>query len=192
MFNKVVDAVMPVATTSNIDEASSRDASTERLFFLDAPGATEKKIVTSAVQRFLNSKEKNIETVASSAAAAQLLHDGITVHSALQIPGLAEQYRTCNVSADSPLADTAQNVDLLKWEEIAKSHLSNLKAVEITFRDVTQSILPFGGSAVLVVRDFRQILPVVWAASRSQIACASFKRSHPYSVFKLLHLRENM
>lgn len=55
-----------------------------------------------------------------------------------------------------------------------------------------RSILPFAGSMMLCIGDFRQILHVSRAASRSQIVSTCFKRSHLFPIFKRLQLHNNM
>lgn len=72
------------------------------------------------------------------------------------------------------------------------SNLHSLESVERTFCDAERFTLPFGGNVVLVTEDFRQILPVILAGSRSQIVGACLKRSPLYYLFTVLHLRENM
>lgn len=113
VFNKLVGAVIPGISTDNLDANHTFVSSSERMFFLDAPGGTEKTFVTSGIKRFLKAKQKNVLTVASSAVAAQLPDSGRTAHSVLQIPIPTDQESTCTVPADSPLADAIGNIDLL-------------------------------------------------------------------------------
>lgn len=142
VFNKVVGAAIPGALNSNINEQSSRNASTERLIFIDAPGGTGKIFVTSAIQRFLKSKEKNIVIITSFAVAANPLDDGHIFHSALQLRIQADQESTYNVSTDRPLLDTLRKVYFLVWDEIVRIHRNSMEAFGRTLRDVTRSTLP--------------------------------------------------
>ena len=57
-----------------------------RLFFLDAPGGTDKTFVLSAIQDFLRAGRKQVIAVATSAIAAVFLDGGLTAHSVFNIP----------------------------------------------------------------------------------------------------------
>lgn len=67
------------------------------------------------------------------------------------------------------------------------SHRHNLEAVDRTLRNVLLLTLPFGEIANLLIGDFRQILPVVRAASHSQKVAAFLKKSNLFWHFKGLN-----
>lgn len=62
------------------------------------------------------------------------------------------------------------------------SHQHSSEAVDRLLCRVLQTTLPFGGIAVLLVGDFRHILPVVRAASRAKIVAACFQISHLFRL----------
>ena len=54
------------------------------------------------------------------------------------------------------------------------------------------SSLPMGGKLVVLMGDFRQILPVVEGGSRAPVAHAAAKTSELWPQFTTLRLSENM
>jgi ATP-dependent DNA helicase PIF1 len=69
----------------------------------------------------------------------------------------------------------------------------NVEALENDLRDIMgRSHLPFGGKTVVLVGDFRQVLPVVRKGSRVQIVGASLRRSYLWESMRHLKLVSNM
>ena len=64
--------------------------------------------------------------------------------------------------------------------------------MELLFKDLMDSTRTFGGKPVLIIGDFRKILPIVPSGSREQIVNASIKRSALFHKFKTLKLAVNM
>lgn len=56
------------------------------------------------------------------------------------------------------------------------THRHNLEAVNCTLRGIFRSTFPFAKIVLLCIENFRQILPVLRAANRSQSASAYYKR----------------
>ncbi|KAI3893964.1 hypothetical protein MKX03_025270, partial [Papaver bracteatum] len=68
-----------------------------------------------------------------------------------------------------------------------------LEAVDTTIKDLMDdSKKIFGGKTVLLVGDFRQVLPVIRGGTRADIVSASINRSHLWSDCRLLKLTTNM
>ena len=67
-----------------------------------------------------------------------------------------------------------------------------LKVVDILFRDIMNVSVPFGGKVMVLGGDFRQVLPVVRFANRSQLVAANLKSSELWSYFKIIRLNKNM
>lgn len=80
--NEIVGSVLQVVSKTNLDvKPAPQRANMQRLSLVDAPSAARKTSVTSAIQRYIMLKGLRVLTVASSAAAAQLLDGGQTTHS---------------------------------------------------------------------------------------------------------------
>ena len=67
-----------------------------------------------------------------------------------------------------------------------------LEALDRTLKDVMEVDQPFGGKIVVLAGDFRQCLPVVKGASRSDTVKHCINKSHLWTNFKVFHLTENM
>ena len=97
--------------------------------------------------------------VAASALAAMLLSRGRTAHSALHIPIPANDSTMCNLSySDRALL---QSADVIIYDEISMVHEHVADTVDRSLRDVMRDVRPFGGKTVVLMGDFKQLLPVV-------------------------------
>jgi hypothetical protein len=67
-----------------------------------------------------------------------------------------------------------------------------LNAVDILLRDIMNINAPFGGKIMILGGDFRQVLPVIRFANRSELVAASLKSSDLWPYFKVMHLHQNM
>jgi hypothetical protein len=67
------------------------------------------------------------------------------------------------------------------------------EALDRTLRDILNAPgVLFGGKTIVLGGDFRQTLPVKKGAPKVEIIAASIARSHLWSQFKLMTLKENM
>lgn len=162
VFNKVISTVLPEVSIGNLDQnATEKHIYLEQFFFLDAPGGNGKTFVTSAIQRFLQSKGKCALTIVSSTVEAQPLDGDQTAHPALKISIPANSESTCNIKAESQLSHELCKTHLIIWDEIFMTLRHNLEAVDPTLLGLRRSTLPFGGIFRLCLGYFRHILPVV-------------------------------
>lgn len=129
--------------------------------------------------------------MASSTVAAQILDDGRTAHSALQIPISVTSDSTCDTEANSKLASKLQYTKLIIWDEIVMTHRHNLEAIGGMLRYLLRSSLPFAGVCFHFIGDFRHILPVVCAVNHSQIVSACFKKPKRDNLFSKLQPQQN-
>lgn len=181
VFNVQFISVLPGVSTDSLDDAPTyTNFQSQRLCFLDAPRRTGKTFVTPAIQRFLQSRDRSVLAVGSTAVAAQLLDGGCTTHSTLETPIPVTFESTCNIEADSQSGQNICGGHLIVRDEVVINHRHSLKAIDRTLRDMRKFTLPFGGVIVLCIGDFRQILPVVRAANTSQIVNACFEHSKLY------------
>ena len=131
--------------------------------------------------------------VATSGIAALLLPKGATAHSTFKLPcaGL-DKNSTCNIPRQSGRAELMRQASLIIWDEAMMCHRHCLEALDRTLRDLRHDERPFGGMVVVVMGDFRQVLPVIPCANRGQIVRATFKNSDLWSHFATLALTVNM
>lgn len=196
VFNEAIGAVLPGISSENLDDEPDdtmpRDYSPAYMFFLDAPGGTGKTYVTKTIQKYLRKKGKETIAVATSAVATQLLDKRRNAHSKFKIPIPCTEDTSCYVDVGSDYAESLKSASLIIWDEIIMIHKYNVEAVDRLFRDIMSCNMPFGGKALLIIGDFRQILPIVKNGNRGQIVASCIKRSNICNNFKILKLNENM
>ncbi|KAK9292365.1 hypothetical protein L1049_020332 [Liquidambar formosana] len=150
------------------------------LYFVYGSGGIGKTFLWQTIIAKLRSEQKIVLAVASSRIASLLLPGGRTAHSCFKIPINLHESSTCSISMQSPLAELIQKAHLIIWDEAPMIHRYAFKAVDRTFRDLMKFNGPhasdraFGGKAVLLGGDFRQLLPVVPKKGREGIVAAHF------------------
>lgn len=169
-----------------------------RVFFIDAPGGTGKTFVLNHIVDSVRVHSHIVIPASSSGIAALLLWNGRTAHSVFKIPIPCHDNSTCNMAANSHMADVVRAARLIIWDEVGMAHRHQVEAVDRLFRDLRRDKdgnvieAPFGGCPVVFSGDFRQTLPVVPKGSRGQVVMASLKRSALWTQMTLLELHENM
>ena len=105
------------------------------------------------------------------------LDGGTTAHSRFKIPIDIQADSTCNIPAQSHLAELLRETQLVFWDEAPMQHRYTFEAVNRTLKDIRKDPRPFGGVVFCFCGDFRQILPVIPRGTRGQIVSACIKRS---------------
>lgn len=141
----------------------------KRSFFVGAPDSTSKALVSSVLQRCINSKGLTVLTIASSAAADQLLDGERKAHSAVEIHIPVRHQCTCFIDVNSSLANKVCKTSLFISDESVMAHRHYLENVGQTFRDMMWFTLPFGGTLFLCPSDARQILPILRACANLRL-----------------------
>ena len=156
------------------DEIMSRVDSREGcVFFVDGVGGSGKTFTYGCILNAVRALGKVALSVASSGIAALLMEGGTTAHSRFKIPvqGL-DASSCCFVGRDDRTADLITAAAFIVWDEAGMCHRWCAEAVDRTLRDlmacndVALRHKPLGGKIVLFGGDFRQVLPVVWKATR--------------------------
>ena len=136
--------------------------------------------------------------VATSGVASLLLPGGCTAHSRFKIPLDVHETSVCAIGRGTMLVPLIQRTSLVIWDEAPMSHRFCFEALDRTLRDLLSAKEPanaaksFGGLPVLFGGDFRQVLPVVHGADRSQILNASLIRSPLWKHARVFKLSINM
>ncbi|CAN1140317.1 ATP-dependent DNA helicase PIF1 [Linum perenne] len=123
---------------------------------------------------------------------------GRTTHSHFHIPIDVDETSTCHIELlGSKFAQLIENTSLIIWDEAPMAHKNCIKSLDRTLRDVmimkdkSNAEVPFGGITV-VFGDFRQTLPFIPKATRTQIVNSSIKRSYLWQYMTVMRLTENM
>ena len=165
------------------------------LLFISACGGCGKTFLLNALLKAVRILENGsvATAMASTGIAAQLLHLGRTFHSRLKAPLHPHEKSTLHVTAQSSLARLLQRARLLLVDEATLLHRFQLEALDRTLRDImNQPNIPFGGKIIILAGDFRQCLPVIPGANRSDIVNACINHSVLWSKFQVHSLTENM
>jgi ATP-dependent DNA helicase PIF1 len=152
------------------------------VFTVLASGGTGKTLFANGLAAAVRSRGSIAVCVAASALAAMLLTGGKTAHSEFHIPIPSNDTSMCYFTyAEKQLLRRA---DLIIWDECSMIHCDTADTVERSLRDVMQDQRPFGGKTVVLMGDFKQLLPVVRYGShvltftRSRSHVHTFTRSH--------------
>ncbi|CAN1837200.1 ATP-dependent DNA helicase PIF1 [Linum perenne] len=169
-----------------------------RLFFIDGYGGTGKTFLWQVISMKLRSEKKVVLCVASSGIAALLMTGGRTTHSRFHIPIDIHSTSTCHISQDGDLAELLRNTSLIIWDEAPMTHKYCMESLDRTLRDIMSmenpdnENLPFGGITVVFGGDFRQTLPIIPKATRTEIVNSSIKISYLWDGMEVIQLCQNM
>ncbi|CAN1795974.1 ATP-dependent DNA helicase PIF1 [Linum perenne] len=162
-----------------------------QLFFIDGFGGTGKTFLWQVISLKLRSEKKVVICVATSGIAALLMTGGRTAHSRFHIPVDVNEISTCHIELGSELAEMIENTSLIIWDEAPMTHKHCIESLDRT-KDKTNADVPFGGITVVFGGDFRQILPIIPKATRTQIVNSSIKRLYLWQYMTVIRLTENM
>ncbi|CAN1801342.1 hypothetical protein LINPERHAP1_LOCUS22925 [Linum perenne] len=146
-----------------------------QLFFIDGYGGTGKKKFWQVISMKLRAEKKVALCVASSGIAALLMTGGRTAHSRFHTPIDVHSTSTCHIDQESELAKLLRHTSLIIWDEAPMSHKDCIHSFDRT-----------------LLGDFRQILPVIPKATRTEIINSSIKRSYLWDNMNVIALHQNM
>ncbi|CAF3164495.1 unnamed protein product [Rotaria sp. Silwood2] len=161
-------------------------------FFIDGPGGTGKTYLYNTLYRLFMGEGVHVMTVAWTGIAASLLPEGRTVHSRFKLPVPILETSTSIIRPNSKEAEEIRKTEVIIWDEAPMAPSYALNAVDILLRDIMNINAPFGGKIMILGGDFRQVLPVIRFASRSELVAVSLKSSDLWHYFKVMHLHQNM
>jgi hypothetical protein len=118
-----------------------------------------KTVFANAIAATVRARGRVAICVAASALAAMLLLGGSTAHSKFHIPIPANDGTMCCFSSDDRYL--LRNADVILYDECSMVHHDVADTVERSIRDLLQDPRPFGGQVVILMGDFKQLLPVV-------------------------------
>lgn len=162
------------------------------VFFLHGYGGTGKTFMWRTLAASLRSRCQIVLTVATSGIASLLLPGGRTSHSKFKIPVPTLENSMCNIEGVSELAKLLKLTKLIIWDEAPMAHKFCFEALDRTLKDILNNDKIFGGKVIVFGGDFRQILPVVPRADRSDIVNASINSSYIWDSCEVLTLTKNM
>jgi len=160
-------------------------------YFIDGPGGSGKTHLFSIITSKLRKMGHIVLNVASSGAAASQMDGGRTAHSLLKIPITLDMNSMCNIDHDSELAELLRKTSLLIFDEITLANKLTIETIDRTLRDIRVSPELFGGLSIIFAGDFRQLLPVIPNASRTEIVNSCIKKSIIWRQLEIYTLEIN-
>ncbi|XP_074596266.1 uncharacterized protein LOC141851422 [Brevipalpus obovatus] len=173
---------------SALDDPTSRP----RAFFVDGPGGSGKTTLYRAICADLWQRNIKFLCVATTGIAATLLPFGKTAHSAFKLPLVLNESSVSLMSFGSADAQVLRDSKLILWDEATMASGDMVKCASNCVADMCESTEFFGGKVVLFGGDFRQCLPVIRRATRSEVIESTIKRSRFWSEFRVFSLIQNM
>nr|XP_016459228.1 PREDICTED: ATP-dependent DNA helicase PIF4-like [Nicotiana tabacum] len=183
----------------NKDQLKAYNIITERIFsnkagafFIDGLEGTGKTFLYRALLATIRSKGYIALATATSGVAASILTGGRTAHSRFKIPINTDDYVSCNISKQSSLACLIQDAKLIIWDEVSMAKKRMIELLDLLLKDLMDSTILFGGKVVVLGRDFRQTLLVVWNGKKEDFINESLLYSHIWEELERLRLFENI
>ncbi|KAG5560902.1 hypothetical protein RHGRI_004059 [Rhododendron griersonianum] len=187
------------ATTLNEEQLAAYDiimdcinSEQSGIFFIDGPGGTGKTYLYRALLATIRLKHQIAIATATSGVAASLLPGSRTAHSRFKIPINGNESCLCNIPKQSGTAELLRRAKLIIWDEAPMAKRWEIEAVDRSLRDVMSNDIIFGGKSIVFGGDFRQVLPVVPRATRTETVNSSLVRSYVWPQLKKLKLTKNM
>ena len=131
------------------------------IFFLDAPGGTEKTFVLNALLSAVRSDGHVAIGTAISAVASKLLANGSTVHSKFKVPIQIKDTSFCNFSKADGTGKLLLHTKLIIIDEVSMGHKHIYEAIDRTLRELREKDKTFGNLTVVFSGDWIQCLPVI-------------------------------
>ena len=196
MYNKneMENIIIRNTQSMNIDQLNAYNTILQQedgMFFIDAPGGTGKTFLFNTILAYYRSKGDIAIAVATSGISALLLHGGRTAHSRFNLPLKVGKDTIANVSMRSNLAYLLRETKAIIWDEIVMANKYIIHCVDRLMKEVNNTDKPFGGVKLILGGDFRQVLPVVPQATRSEIVSCTIKNSYLWSLMTKLQLTIN-
>ncbi|XP_073532460.1 uncharacterized protein [Phyllobates terribilis] len=184
-FNAIVDALQD-------------NTSTPRGFFIDGPGGSGKTYLYHLLIHYVRGQGHVVSPAATTGIAANLLPGGRTMHSLYGIPIPINETSVYSIKTDTNAANKLKNTTLFMLDECTMAQNHSLNVIDRLLRDVMtihvddKNNVPFGGKVFILGGDFRQCLPVLTHATRTEIVDCCLKYCQLCKHFTRLPLFNNM
>jgi len=172
--------------TKHIDEESGG------LYAIDAPGGSGKTFLCNVILAYSRKQNKIAIASALSGIAATLMVNGTTFHRRFGVPIECSEESTSSIKPTSKEADIIRRACIIFVDEVSMMNNKLLDFLDRTLRILMDNDNPMGNKLVVLLHDFRQLLPVIRGGSRGDIvhSCAMYADS--WQFFRTLKLTKNM
>ncbi|CAF2632744.1 unnamed protein product [Rotaria sp. Silwood2] len=131
-------------------------------------------------------------TVAWTGIASSLLSEGRIVHSRFKLPVPILGTSTSSIPPNTKEPEEIRKIHVFIWDEAPMASYYALNAINILLRDIMNIGTSFGSKVMIFDEGFRQFVPVIRLAKKSELIAASIKSSNLWPYFKIIHLNQNM
>ncbi|XP_020266274.1 ATP-dependent DNA helicase PIF1-like [Asparagus officinalis] len=167
-------------------------ANKSRIFFIDGLGGTGKTFLYRALLAKVRLEGMITLATTTSSVAAVIIPGGRTLHSRFKIKIPTTESSMCSISKQDGTSKLIKIARLIIWDEAPMGKRVAIEILDITLRDIMDRDHPFGGKVIVFDVDFRQVLPVVPRATRSQTVRESLVSSYLWRKMEKLKLSKNM
>jgi hypothetical protein len=165
---------------------------TNKCFFLYGSAGTGKTFIYTTLLHTIRGRGDTAAPALSTGIAATPLPGGRTAHSVFKIPLKITSTSTCNIKPNTEEVRNLIQSKLIFWNEAPITHEHAFEAIDRLLRNLTRICKPFGGKAILLGGDFRQVLPVILHGSRSLTVASCIKKHQLWGELQVLKLKQNM
>ncbi len=164
------------------------------LAFIDAPGGTGKTFVLNTLMSHIRGEGDIALASAFCGVAALLLEGGCTVHKRFDVKPNMQKCDMFTIKKGTALAELMKMTKVIVIDEAPMMNRDILEKIDATLRDILEEPdKQFGGLAVILAGDFRQILPVVKHLRNNRaVVQHTLKKSHLWENVESFELTENM
>ncbi|XP_074378593.1 uncharacterized protein LOC141720138 [Apium graveolens] len=184
---------LPQPPSSYLNQGSNNLIIKETSYDIKEMEAQHQQFLQNYNEHQLRSKGDIVLPVASSSIEATLKPGGRTAHSRFKIPIVLDEFSLCNIGHDSDIAELIKQTKLIIWDEAPMQHryMQHRYAFECldrSLKDIMKSVyparsqMPFGGIAVVLGGDFRQILHAIAHGETGEIVSACITRFRLWSI----------
>ena len=160
--------------------------------FIDAPGGTGKTFVLNSLLSKVRSRGDIALASAYSGVASLLLKGGCTVHKRFNVKPSMPKRQMFTIKRGTALCKLMKMAKVIVIDEAPMMDKHILEKIDSSLREIMDNNQLFGGLAVILAGDFRQILPVVKHIRPKQILNYTLKASTQWSQVEEFKLTENM
>jgi ATP-dependent DNA helicase PIF1 len=163
-----------------------------RLYSIDAPGGSGKTFLANVILAYVRKDNHIAFAMAMSGIAATLLKLGTTFHRRIGVPIPCMSDSSSRIKLNSKQARLIRECIVFIIDEVSMMNFKLLDLLDRFLRELMGNNEYMGGKLVILMHDFRQILPVVPQGRRADIMAAAVINSKIWTQFKPLRLRQNM
>ena len=129
---------------------------------------------------------------ATTGKAAMHLSKGRTFHSRFKAPLNLGEDCSLRIPLGTELAKLVWMAKFIVVDEATMLNNVLLQAMDVCFRDIMGTDVPFGGKVLVLCGDFHQTLPVIPGASRAGIVAKCLNQHPLWRHFEVMYLTKNM